>query len=166
MFRWASQPWSWACPGSWGVLTSHATGTVKAGLRAGLSYVPSDLRRVRSFGLNLIHPPGPQISVSNSHQHFCSEGMQPWSQILSCLGCGVTAPGGCVSQVPSGQGADSEGRGGGKEAWCPLLGLKAPDQDPGPGLPTGRGEVPSAAGPSKSPLKAPLTVSVPISSAR
>lgn len=47
------------------------------------------------LALNLIHPPGPQISVSNSHQHFCSEGVQPCSQIPSCLGYGVTAPGGC-----------------------------------------------------------------------
>lgn len=87
--------------------------------------------------------------------------MQPWFQIPSCLGCGVTAPGGCVSQVPSGQGADSEGRGGGKEVWCPLLGLRTPGQDPGPGLPTGQGEVPAAAGPSKLPLKALLMVPSP-----
>lgn len=153
MFRWTSQQWSWACPGPRGVLASCATETLKAGLCSELSYLPLTEGVCVPLALNLIHPPGPQISVSNSHQRFCSEGVQPCSRIPSCLGYGVMAPGGCVSQVPSGQGVDSEGRGGGKEAWCPLLGLRAPGEDPGPGLPTGWEEVPS-----KSPLNTPPTV--------
>lgn len=45
------------------------------GLCSELSHLPLTEGVCVPLALNLIHLPGPQISVSNSHQSFCSEGV-------------------------------------------------------------------------------------------